>query len=65
MARKTTRNSLIVQLLRDGRSTDEIVAEVLRVFPNAPEASLRRQVYSRRHGLKTLETATATATPVA
>jgi hypothetical protein len=63
MSRKTTRNSLVVQLLREGRTTDEIVTEVLRVFPDAPEANLRRQVYSRRHSLKaqTLETATPVA----
>lgn len=47
-----TRNSIIDSLLSQGKNTEEIVAEVAKSFPDAPEANVRRQIYSRRNSLK-------------
>lgn len=57
--RKTTRNTLIDKFLREGTlNTAQIVTAVRLEFPDAPEAAVKRQVYSRRHIVKS-QTATA------
>lgn len=46
-----TKNALIDNLLVEGRTTEEILAAVLKQFDVIEVAAVRRQIYSRRHVL--------------
>lgn len=53
MAKQETKNSVIDQMLEAGSSTEDILEAVQKQFEGAEVASVKRQIYSRRHVLKT------------
>lgn len=57
MENKNTRNAVIDRLLTEGSATEQIVEAVLKEFPTAPLAAVKRQIYSRRNSLKSRATA--------
>lgn len=59
MNKAQTKNSVIDQSLQNGETTEQIIARVLKVFPEASLSALKRQVYSRRHVNKSRTLVTA------
>lgn len=58
MSKTITRNKLIVDMLRQGARTTDIVAAVMNQFPFASEHDVRRNIYTRRYSLKTNQSVT-------
>lgn len=53
MNKVQTKNSIIDQSLVKGKTTEEIITQVVSVFPEVDLSHLKRQIYSRRNVHKT------------
>jgi hypothetical protein len=59
MNKTQTKNSIIDASLTRGENTEQILAKVVKAFPQAVLSAVKRQIYSRRNVLKTRTLVTA------
>lgn len=52
MDKKNTKNSVIDEALKEGKTTEQAIEAVITQFPDADVRALKRQIYSRRNSIK-------------